>query len=197
MLQDRFGVAATGAPLTLEEQAQYKYHIDLESGGGVKGTSTLEKLALPGLLFHIVGPSSSSSASNDWVRPLLEPWVNCVPVKDDLSDLREKYEWAESHPEEARKIAEAGTDLARRLGTPEGFEAAYRDLVARRLGAVVAAFDARVGKNALDVIFASKGGEGYGVVARCGGTEEEGSRCRRTGEDVKLALDSDVGLEEY
>ncbi len=57
------------------------------------------------------------------------PWVHYVPIKADLSDLREKYEWAESHPNEAKQIAEKATEFARSLGTLEGMDAMFRQFL--------------------------------------------------------------------
>eukprot|EP00970_Alexandrium_tamarense_P015937 scaffold5763_cov144-Alexandrium_tamarense.AAC.1 len=47
-----YGISAVGNKMSLEELAKYKYHIDIGGGGGTTWSGTLEKLALPGLLFH-------------------------------------------------------------------------------------------------------------------------------------------------
>lgn len=36
------------------------------------------------------------------------PWEHYIPIKMDLSDFREKLEWAKRNDEELRKIAERG-----------------------------------------------------------------------------------------
>ena len=58
-------------------------------------------MALPGLLFHHMTPTKV------WFHDLMIPWVHFVPVSLDLSDLRQKFIWAESHPEEvsSRNVA--------------------------------------------------------------------------------------------
>jgi hypothetical protein len=43
------------------------------------------------------------------MEELLSPWIHYVPLKSDLSDVREKLEWVSKHDEAARKIAERGT----------------------------------------------------------------------------------------
>jgi len=63
-----------------------------------------------------------------------------VPVEADLSDLREKYEWAEAHPSLAMRISQAATALALSLGTPEGFEAMHRRFYEEPLRRVVEAY---------------------------------------------------------
>jgi len=45
--------------------------------------------------------------------------------------------WAESHPDEAKKIAEGGTEFARWMGSPEGFVKLYEDRVVAPLGRVL------------------------------------------------------------
>ena len=42
----------------------------------------------------------------------LRPWQHYVPIKEDLSDLVEKIEWARNNDEKARKIAENARQFA-------------------------------------------------------------------------------------
>ncbi|KAL3827157.1 hypothetical protein ACHAXA_006712 [Cyclostephanos tholiformis] len=166
------GISAIGEYVSMVEQARYKYHIDLGGGGGTTWTGTIEKLAMPGLLFHHVTPTK------DWFHDLLVPWEHYVPVAADLSDLRRKYEWAESNPIEARRIAENGTRFARWMGSPEGFGRLYEEYLVAPLRNVIMAYRpmpprdrqgrSRGGKSVLDVILES--GEGnFKVVSRCTG----------------------------
>ena len=106
---------AVGEHMSLSDLAQYKYHIDLGGGGGTTWSGTIDKLAMPGLLFHHVTPMK------DYFHDRLVPWKHYVPVSEDLSDLKSKYDWAESHPHEARRISDAGTQFMREIGTLEGF----------------------------------------------------------------------------
>lgn len=117
---EEYGIPATGEHLSLEELGQYKYHIDLGGGGGTTWSGTLEKLALPGVLFHHITPTK------DYLHDVLEAWVHYIPVKADLSDLREKFEWAEAHPHKAKTISDNATKLMKRLGTEKGFEELFR-----------------------------------------------------------------------
>ena len=106
---------AVGESMSLPDLARYKYHIDLGGGGGTTWTGTIDKLAMPGLLFHHLTPTK------DYFHDLLVPWRHYIPVSEDLSDLKSKYDWAESHPNEAKRIADASTQFMRELGTVEGF----------------------------------------------------------------------------
>jgi len=44
-------------------------------------------------------------ADSMWYFPLLKPYYDHVPVKADLSDLREKIDWCRMHDDECRQIA--------------------------------------------------------------------------------------------
>ena len=90
--------------MSLPDLAQYKYHIDLGGGGGTTWTGTMDKLAMPGLLFHDV------TSTKDYFHDRLIPWKHYVPVSEDFLDLNE-----------AKRIADAGTQFMREMGTPEGF----------------------------------------------------------------------------
>mmetsp|Transcript_41538 Transcript_41538/g.87173 ORF Transcript_41538/g.87173 Transcript_41538/m.87173 type:complete len:623 (-) Transcript_41538:20-1888(-) len=107
--------------MDLPELARYKYHIDLGGGGGTAWTGTIEKLAMPGLLFHHVTPTK------DYIHDRLVPWKHYIPVMANLRDLKKKFDWAESHPVEAKRIADAGTEFMRDLATPEGMERMFQE----------------------------------------------------------------------
>jgi hypothetical protein len=99
------GTARTS--LSRAQISEYKYQIDLAGAGGTTWTGTLEKLAMPGLLFHHETPAK------DWYHDSLKAWYHYVPVRTDLADLKERYRWAEEHQDEARAIAERGTEFAK------------------------------------------------------------------------------------
>jgi len=135
------GIPAMGGEMSLKDFARFKYHIDLAGGSGtalenpnLHNPGTLEKLALPGLLFHHV------SGARDWFHEHLVPWVHYVPVKEDLSDLRQMFRWAEQNDEKARAIAVAGTDFVRRLGRPEGMDEMYHRHLLKPLEDIIEAF---------------------------------------------------------
>jgi hypothetical protein len=125
--------------LSLDELAKYKYHIDLGGGGGTSLSGTIQKLAFPGVLFH---PETSGY---DWYHEHLQPWVHYVPVKEDLSDLKEKNEWAERHDRKARAIAKMSTEFVRRMGRPEGLEELYRRHFLKPLEDVMEAYQSNGG----------------------------------------------------
>ena len=57
-----------------------------------------------------------------------------------MQDLKKKFDWAEAHPQEAKRIADAGTDFMRELGTPQGFGKLYDDVFVEPLKRVIEAY---------------------------------------------------------
>ena len=130
---EEHGIPASGEGMSLETLARYKYHIDTGGGGGTTWSGTLEKLGLPGLLMHHETPMK------DYLHDKMVKWVHYVPIKEDLSDLKEKFDWAESHPELAKQISDNATRLAKSLGTHEGFSIMFNEFYDAPLRAVVEA----------------------------------------------------------
>lgn len=125
---------ATGGYMSPQTLSKYKYQIDLGGGGGTTWTGTIQKLAMPGLLFHHLTPTKDSI--HDWMKP----WVHYVPVSSDLLDLKQKFDWAESHPVESKQIADEGTNLMRYLSSPEGLEAMLQQDIVEPLRRVIEAY---------------------------------------------------------
>ncbi|KAL7540061.1 hypothetical protein ACHAXR_009832 [Thalassiosira sp. AJA248-18] len=132
-LYEEAGIAVSDY-MSPKTQAKYKYHIDIGGGGGTTWTGTTTKLAMPGLLFHHVTPTK------DFIHDRLKPYEHFVPVSPDLSDLKDKFDWAESHPEEAKRIADQATKFMRHLGTPEGFEQMFEEDFVQPLRRVIEAY---------------------------------------------------------
>lgn len=65
-----------------------------------------------------------------WFQSLLTPMKNYVPIKYDLSDLREKIDWLLTHDTEAKEIAESAKEFARHVFSPEFQRKYIRDSVA-------------------------------------------------------------------
>jgi len=91
------------APRTeMDEQLKYKYMIAIE-GNDVSS-------AIKWMLFSNSVVLSPPFRFDSWsMECFLEPFVHYIPLKTDLSDLIERIEWAESNPDEARKISERAT----------------------------------------------------------------------------------------
>ena len=51
----------------------------------------------------------SCSTRSWYMEELLRPWVHFIPIKNDLSDLLEKWEWSKNNPKQTEHIAINGT----------------------------------------------------------------------------------------
>lgn len=117
-----------------KELSSFKYHLDLGGGGGTTWSGTHTKLALPGALFHHETPTY------DYFHEDLIPYVHYIPVSTELDDLREKYDWAEAHPDEARAISEAGTAFMKYMTSKEYWKRSFDRFFVKRLNSVIEAF---------------------------------------------------------
>jgi hypothetical protein len=66
----------TDEKMSLSQLSKYKYHIDLGGGGGTTWFGTLDKLGMPGLLFH------HETSAKDYFHDEILPWVHYVPVNE-------------------------------------------------------------------------------------------------------------------
>lgn len=57
-------------------------------------------MAMPGLLFH------HETATKDLFFDEIQPWVHYVPIHTNLSNLYDMFIWAETHSDEAKRIAQ-------------------------------------------------------------------------------------------
>ena len=129
--------------------------------GGTTWSGTLEKLGLPGLLFHHVTPTK------DYNHDKLAPWVHYVPIKEDLSDLKEKYDWAESNPLLAQQISERATMFARSLGTVDGFKDMFTEFYQQPFQNVIDAYQPTM-DGSWKVVMQRLTGENMVPVMKCG-----------------------------
>ena len=87
--------------LSIAEQLKSKFIISLE--GGDVGTG------LKWMLYSNSTVIMPKPTMEGWfMEGLLEPWVHYVPLKNDFSDLEEKYEWCLNNLEKCEEIATNG-----------------------------------------------------------------------------------------
>lgn len=98
--------------ITLPEHTRYRYLLDIE-GGGYSARTKLFFWSRR-LVFLQDRPFWDS------ITARLEPWIHYVPVQRDFSDLREKIEWADTHPQEVEKIIENAYAFAEKNITRKG-----------------------------------------------------------------------------
>ena len=123
-----------GQPISLNDMANYRYHIDIGGAGGTDYAGFVQKMAMPGLLFHPMSPTK------DYIHDYFEPWEHYVPIKMDLSDLKEKFDWAQENTAVARMIARQGTERLRYLTSVEGFPEMFENDMIKPLQAVIDAY---------------------------------------------------------
>ena len=78
--------------------------------------------------------------TKDYIHDQLKPWKHYIPVSTNLQDLKSKYDWAEAYPYEAKRIADAGTEFMRYLGTPQGFEEMFQSSFVEPMRRVIEAY---------------------------------------------------------
>jgi hypothetical protein len=81
------------------EQSKYKYVLYIEGHCAACRYGFMMQLGSV-----ILKVDSSCVADQMWYFPLLQPFVDHVPIKADLSDLAEKIEWCRNHDEECQQI---------------------------------------------------------------------------------------------
>jgi hypothetical protein len=83
------------------EQSKYKYLVYVDGHCAACRYGFMMRL---GSVILKVAPRQV--ADRMWYFPLLQPYVDHVPVKADLSDLEEKIRWCREHDDECRQIGE-------------------------------------------------------------------------------------------
>lgn len=146
---------ATSHYMGEDEQIKYKYHIDLGGGGGTTWTGTFRKLAMPGVLFH------HETKTKDWFYDEIKPWIHYIPIEWDLSDLREKYEWAEANPEECQAISQRATDFFLNYRGRKNIQDLYHRLFQKYLGSLVDAYVPKENNSVQDILNSYKNQEGF------------------------------------
>ena len=90
--------------LSLPDHCDYKYMLDLQGAGYSARTK---------FLFHTKRTLFYQDRKfHEYWFWSMEPFVHYIPIKEDLSDFEEKFEWAEDNPEECRSIAQNAYDFA-------------------------------------------------------------------------------------
>jgi hypothetical protein len=84
-------------PLDLQDQSKYKYILTLE--GHVAAYRLSYELSSGSVILL------ADSQWKMWYYKFLEPWIHYVPVKEDLSDLKERILWCRANDGKCQKIA--------------------------------------------------------------------------------------------
>lgn len=79
------------------EQINFKYILEID-GESCTWDATAWKLNSGSVIFKV------ESIWQEWWYEEYKPFIHYIPIKDDFSDLQEKYHWCESHQEECEII---------------------------------------------------------------------------------------------
>ena len=90
---------------------RFKYVIDLP--GHTYSTKSYWKLFLKRPVFYV-----EPKVKFSWERRM-KPWVHYIPVRQDFSDLLERYQWAESNPDKVRAMTRKLFAFGMREMSPE------------------------------------------------------------------------------
>lgn len=104
--EDRVSRLRATKYVSLPDHTQYKYLIDVPGYGYSARVKLLMFSNRP--LFYV------ARAEEEFYMKDLKPYVHYIPVKADLSDLEEQYQWAEEHPQEAKQIAANALEYAQK-----------------------------------------------------------------------------------
>lgn len=112
--------------LSIEGWLAYKYLLDIDGNSStyMRGRSILLSNSL--LLKVIPTPQYNWML---WYYKCLIPYVNYVPIKNDLSDLVEAFHWLKTHDQEALQIAKNGRNLAVEIFSKESIQSYVLSLV--------------------------------------------------------------------
>jgi hypothetical protein len=79
------------------DQIYYRYILDID-GNASTWDATAWKLNSGSVIFKV------ESGWRQWFYNEYKPHVHYIPIRDDFSDLDEKFEWCEAHPDECQKM---------------------------------------------------------------------------------------------
>lgn len=108
--------------LSWGEQARCKYALYLPGNVGAGRLG-----ALFGMGFVVLAPPSAKPAT--YLCRLLEPWINFIPLEENLTDLRDVLLWLRDHDDQARVIANRGVELHTKYCSHTAIEGQMRVLV--------------------------------------------------------------------
>lgn len=116
-------LSVDGTFVSLPDHGYYKYLIDLQGVGYSGRTKILLHSGRP--LFY-----QERKYHEHWFFDL-QPLTHYIPVKEDLSDLRAKLDWAETHPRKCREIASKARQFAHAHLRRENAVARFKEILLR------------------------------------------------------------------
>lgn len=94
-----------------EEMVKYQYNISIDGCVSAWARTPWILFTKSVLLYH--------SLFETFYTPFLKPYVHYVPIKSDMSDLKEKIDELRANPELYKKIVENGAQFAEEILSPQ------------------------------------------------------------------------------
>lgn len=91
-----------------KDLVKFKYILDID-GMAATWDATAWKMNSGSVLFK------TDSCWKQWFYEDFVPWKNYIPIRDDFSDMDERFEWCESNPDECQKIIENNLNLFQKV----------------------------------------------------------------------------------
>ena len=107
--------------LSYAEQSKYKYVIHVD--GNVAAYRLLKTMLFGSLILRV------ESEYTLWADTMIKPYEHYIPIKSDLSDLRQRIDWCIDHDTQCREIALRGMTLARTMLAKEYIEKSFSSLL--------------------------------------------------------------------
>ncbi len=102
----------TGKIVSQVDHLKYKYLVDVDGN-----SCSFERYFWVLLSNSVVLKQMTSNIQ--WYYSGVKPYEHFIPVKEDLSDLMEKIQWAQIHDKEAKQIADNATAFIKNELSPE------------------------------------------------------------------------------
>ncbi len=118
-----------GTYVSIPDHCNYKYLIDLQGAGWSARTKFLLHSGRP--LFY------QERIWNEYWFFWMKPFYHYIPVKTDLSDFTEKYEWAKKNPDHCEFIANNALEFAKSNLRRQNAVERYKSILMRLGGAYV------------------------------------------------------------
>lgn len=100
-------IKSTDKFLQMYEQSNYKYIIHID--GNVNAYRLLYTMSTGSIILRV------ESEYTSWAEHYLFNSFNYIKIKSDLSDLKQKIEWCNNHPNECELISKQAVDLSKVL----------------------------------------------------------------------------------
>ena len=101
--------------VSIKNHFAYKYLLDIDGNSCTFSRCRWILLSNSTLL-------KPASQNIQWYYKTLKPYIHYVPLREDLSDLQEVYQWLTTHDDEARRISLEGQRLAKSLFSKTNIE---------------------------------------------------------------------------